>query len=270
MFNWTKNSGNNVNYKSSPGPALIVTKLKEFHKEIADILVHTKANENMQNEQVFYEEIKSLRNKLLIFRAWLPIQDATDLIANFTAEIGAFLTRKINNNTFANRLDAFSNEFDQYKWGFLQFVPIEEAISEIFIECKTKNKIPQLFDQIVVCVEKISDEGHITNNEILTRLEEVCLLIKRGSGSDYFEFVGIWKFIFDIFKEYIFIQLEKIDGVGDIVKALYNVINKTDKAVSKVSTKVMRATDFSEKIITYNKYGCITDDNNSGGLSVVI
>ena len=69
----------------------------------------------MQNEQVFYEEIKSLRNKLLIFRAWLPIQDATDLIANFTAEIGAFLTRKINNNTFKWELSKkfFKNIFSE-------------------------------------------------------------------------------------------------------------------------------------------------------------
>lgn len=150
-------------------------------------------------------------------------------------------------NTVINRLSR-PRDFYSYQQLLLDVIPLLGPLSShqwhaesldalafdfdsVFEHYKSQSKIPDLFDQVIDVLERISATEDIDSRKVIHALERLIATLRRNKAGSYFSMQGAWEFLVGLLKNFLIEELKKVPALGSLISAL-------EKTVSELNTEM--------------------------------
>lgn len=130
----------------------------------------------------------------------------------------------------------------KHQWDFSEPQPAGFDFDQIFNDARNANQIPQLFDEIISCLQEISDSGAIDSIRIINELNAVIATLKNAKNGSYLATRHGWDFLVAWLKETGWEAFGDLPVIGAPVRALKSTLEKTNTAMDQMHA------DMHEKI----------------------
>lgn len=108
----------------------------------------------------------------------------------------------------------------------------------IYQEAYDNSRVSELFNEVVIHLEKIIESGEIDSLTTIKTLEKLIATIRKNAQKDYFSTRGAWDFT-QIFVKNLSIEiLENIPGIKHLFKALTQTMSELDSEMIQVHDQI--------------------------------
>lgn len=104
----------------------------------------------------------------------------------------------------------------------------------IFVDCRSNSRIPELFDELILALEKIRDSGALDSRSMIDALSKLISTIHIGKSSSCFSMDGAWQFLCSFAENFLWNELSKIPLLGSLTEALRQTMKETEIEITKL------------------------------------
>ena len=138
-------------------------------------------------------------------------------------------------------------EMVAHQWTFADVLSIGYDFDAIFENARDANAIPELFDEIVVCLQQIVDSEAIDSVRMLKELESLIATLKNSRKGSYVATRHAWFFLVEWMKNTGWEAFGDIPVLGAAVRGLKQTMEKTNTAMIRMHDDVTTQTIASIK-----------------------
>ncbi|WP_454838184.1 hypothetical protein [Pseudomonas mohnii] len=104
----------------------------------------------------------------------------------------------------------------------------------IFSECRVNSRIPELFDELILALERIRDSGTLDSRSMIDALSKLISTMHIGKSSSCFSMDGAWQFLCSFAENVLWNELSKIPLLGSLTDALRQTMEETQVEITKL------------------------------------
>ncbi len=134
-----------------------------------------------------------------------------------------------------------------HQWAFEEALATGFDFDSIFESARDSNLIPELFDEIICCLQQIVDSEAIDSVRVLKELESLIATLKHARKGSYFATRHAWFFLVEWLKNTGWEAFGDIPVMGAAVRGLKTTMEKTNAAMEGMHEDIYTQTITSVK-----------------------
>lgn len=138
-------------------------------------------------------------------------------------------------------------EMVAHQWAFEDVLATGFDFDAIFENARDSNSIPELFDEIITCLQQIVDSEAIDSVRMLKELESLIATLKHARKGSYVATRHAWYFLVEWMKNTGWEAFGDIPVIGAAVRGLKTTMEKTNTAMVRMHDDVYTQTIASVK-----------------------
>lgn len=152
-----------------------------------------------------------------------------------------------------------------YTWHDISNEPEGIDFDEIYFRHKQQGKTEDLFDKIIIQLQKIINSGEIDSVKTIHTLERLISTLKRSKTGSYTSMMAGWGFLQALLKNWIFEQLKSIPVLGPILSALSETVSEMESEIvtlhSAIHDEIKQRYSTDIPTLSYDRYAQSTPAN---------
>ena len=151
-----------------------------------------------------------------------------------------------------------------YSWHDISDEPEGIDFDEIYYRHKQQGNTEDLFDKIIIQLQKIIDSGEVDSVKTINALEKLISTLKRSKAGSYTSMMAGWGFLQALMKNWIFEQLKSIPVLGPILSALSETISEMESEIvtlhSAIHDEIKQRYSTDIPTLSYDRYAQISSN----------
>lgn len=129
-----------------------------------------------------------------------------------------------------------------HRWSFADSQPAGYDFDRVFEQARDANAIPELFDEIVSCLQQIVDSGAMDSIRMVRELQALIATLKNARKGSYVATRHAWFFLVEWLKNTGWEAFGDIPVIGAAVRGLKTALEKTNTAMERMHDDVYTQT----------------------------
>lgn len=207
----------------------------ELRQRISDVLSTLATNDPDAKER----EISSALEAAKKLAAGLPDDDVPGwlhTIINRLSRQRTFYSHQQLLIEVINLLPSLSS----HQWHVESLDALAFDFDSVFDHYKSQSKIPDLFDQVIEVLEKISATEDIDSRKVIHALERLIATLRRNKSGSYFSMQGASEFLVGLLKNFLLEELKKVPALGSLISALEKTVSELNSEMQTVKGQMAK------------------------------